>query len=141
MMNRLRLLVGLAIVASHQMIEAQEVTRPFNAKNLSDWGGNPAFWSVEDGAITGRTTATNPLKHNTFLVWRGGTLENFELRLKFRIVANNDRGFANSGIQYRSRLVDSVAWIVAGYQADLDLPGQNTGALHEERGRGSLGKP
>src|SRR5437868_3967191 len=27
----------------------------FDGKNLEGWDGNPKFWSVEDGAITGQT--------------------------------------------------------------------------------------
>ena len=29
----------------------------FNGKDLSGWNGNPKLWSVQDGAITGQTTA------------------------------------------------------------------------------------
>src|SRR5688500_7142001 len=68
----------------------------FNGKNLGKWDGDPRFWSVEDGAITGRTTAQNPAERNTFLVWRGGEVRDFELRLRVLISGEN-----NSGIQYR----------------------------------------
>ena len=118
-----------------------EFTDLWNGKDLSQWQGSRDFWSVRDGAITGRTTAAHPATGNTFLVWKGGSVENFELRLKVRIVADNARGWANSGIQYRSRLVDSANWVVAGYQADLDADGTYTGGLYEERGRGILAAP
>src|SRR6185503_10727999 len=78
----------------------------FNGKDLSGWDGNPKFWSVKEGAITGQTTADNKTPSNTFLVWRNGTLDDFELRVSFRIVPNNTKGFANSGIQYRSKESD-----------------------------------
>jgi quinoprotein glucose dehydrogenase len=120
---------------------AQVFAELFNGNDLAGWSGDAAVWSVQDGAITGRTTGANALRSNTFLVWNGGPLGNFELRLKFRISAENQRGWANSGIQYRSRLVDSTSFVVAGYQADMDLPGDYTGALYEERGRGILAKP
>src|SRR2546427_6233950 len=120
---------------------ATEFQDLFNGKDLAHWDGDPALWSVQDGAITGRTTAAHLAQHNTFLVWNGGELRNFELRLKFRIVADNERGAANSGIQYRSRLVDSGGWVVAGYQADLDGAGSYVGGLYEERGRGILARP
>src|SRR2546428_4659426 len=74
----------------------------FNGTDLSGWDGNPKLWSVQDGAITGQTTAENPAKGNTFLIWTNGIVSDFELRCSFKIVANNDQGFANSGIQYRS---------------------------------------
>src|SRR6266550_1752206 len=118
-----------------------EFTDLWNGKDLSQWQGSRDFWSVRDGAITGRTTAAHPASGNTFLVWKGGSVENFELRLKVRIVADNARGWANSGIQYRSRLVDSANWVVAGYQADLDADGTYTGGMYEERGRGTLAAP
>ena len=84
----------------------------FNGRTLDGWDGNPKFWSVEDGAITGRTTKENPTKGNTFLIWRQGPVDDFVLRLKYKIVGGN------SGIQYRSREVDS--WVVAGYQGDFE---------------------
>ena len=104
----------------------------FDGKTLKGWDGNRDFWSVKDGAITGITTAENPTKGNTFIVWRGGEVADFELRLQFRI-----RG-GNSGVQYRSKEVDK--WVISGYQADFDGPGGWTGTLYEERGRGVLAK-
>jgi quinoprotein glucose dehydrogenase len=136
-------LLSIMLVAGVATLQAQSAGGAplFNGKDLSGWAGDPAFWSVQDGAITGRTTTAHPASANTFLVWKGGAVENFELHLKFRIVANNPRGWANSGVQYRSRLLDSATWVVGGYQADLDLPGDYVGALYEERGRGILAKP
>jgi hypothetical protein len=102
----------------------------FNGQDLSGWEGNPQLWSVREGAITGATTADRPLKENTFLIWRAGTVENFELRLKYRLQGGN------SGIQYRSR--DQGNWVVGGYQADIEAGTNFTGILYEERGRGIL---
>jgi len=106
----------------------------FNGKDLSGWKGNPDLWSVEDGAITGRTKAEPKLTHNTFLVWQGGEVADFELRLKYRIVKGN------SGIQYRSRVIDQGAFgpIVSGYQADFEAGTKYSGILYEEKGRGIL---
>src|SRR5687767_14612132 len=75
----------------------------FNGNDLSGWDGNPKFWSVKDGLVTGQTTADNPTQGNTFLIWRDGTVEDFELRLSYRIVGGN------SGIQYRSK--DLGSWV------------------------------
>ena len=62
---------------------ADDGLRPlFNGKDLSGWDGNPELWSVEDGAITGKTTGPEQLAYNQFLIWRGGDLKNFELRAK-----------------------------------------------------------
>jgi hypothetical protein len=104
----------------------------FDGKTLEGWDGNPKFWSVQDGAITGQTTSDNPTKGNTFVIWRGGTTEDFELRLKFRIIGGN------SGIQYRSQ--DRGNWVVGGYQADVDSSDTFSGILYDERGRGILAK-
>ena len=54
----------------------------FNGKDLEGWDGNPIHWSVEDGAIVGVNTKENPTKGNTFLIWKGGNLKNFDLTLE-----------------------------------------------------------
>lgn len=113
----------------------------FNGKDLSGWEGNPGFWSVRDGAITGQSTATKVVEANTFLVWKGGEPANFELRLKFRLTAQNPKGWGNSGVQYRSKVMDAAKFVVGGYQADIDSPFRYTGMLYEERGRGILMNP
>ena len=88
---------------------------------------------MKDGAIVGQTTAENPLKGNTFLIWTNGTTADFELRCSYRITPNNDKGFANSGIQYRSKVLDPAGWVVGGYQADFEAGATYSGILYEER--------
>jgi hypothetical protein len=104
----------------------------FDGKSLDGWDGNPKFWSVQDGVITGQTTAENPTPGNTFLIWRKGKVADFELLVDFRIEGGN------SGIQYRSK--DLGDWVVGGYQADIDSTNVYTGITYEERGRGILAK-
>ena len=108
----------------------------FTGTDLTGWDGNPKFWSVKDGTIIGQTTAENPTKGNTFLIWKAGTVENFELRLSFKIVPNGNKGFGNSGIQYRSK--DKGNWVINGYQADFEAGTTYSGILYEEGGRGIL---
>jgi hypothetical protein len=110
----------------------------FNGKDLTGWDGNPKLWSVKDAAITGQTTAENPAKGNTFLIWTNGTVSDFELRCFFRLVPGDSKGFANSGIQYRSKVVDPSYWVVGGYQADMEAGPNYTGILYEERFRGIM---
>lgn len=105
-----------------------------NGRDLTGWDGNPDLWSVKDGAIMGKTTDANPIKVNTFLIWTNGVTTDFELRCSFRITANNDKNFANSGIQYRSKVLDPKQWIVGGYQADMEAGESYTGILYDERG-------
>ena len=111
---------------------ADEPQSLFNGRDLSGWEGDPEVWSVEDGAIVGRTSADAPIKNNTFLIWKDGELGDFRLKLEYRI----DGG--NSGVQYRSKVVDPEKWIVGGYQADIDSSPRYTGILYDERGRGIL---
>jgi hypothetical protein len=100
---------------------------------MKGWDGDPAFWRAENGALVGRTTPENPLKQNTFLIWRGGKPADFELKLEFRMSATN------SGIQIRSVQVpagpDVGKWVMKGYQADIDFANNYTGQIYEERGR------
>lgn len=104
----------------------------FDGKTLKGWDGDPAFWRVENGALTGQTTAAKQPEQNTFLIWRGGAPADFELKCDFRLT-----GF-NSGIQYRSSEVPGIKWAMKGYQADMDGEQQYTGQIYEERGRGFL---
>lgn len=122
------LLAGLTFQAS--AADSDGFVSLFNGKDLEGWDGNPRFWSVRDGAITGQTTAENPTRGNTFIIWRGGTVGDFELRLQYKIVGGN------SGIQYRSK--DLGNWVVGGYQGDFEAGNTYSGILYEEKGRGIL---
>jgi hypothetical protein len=104
----------------------------FNGQDLTGWRGDKAFWSVQDGALTAKTTPENLLKYNTFLIWEGGQPADFELRAKFKIVGGN------SGIQYRSKVVDEARFVVSGYQGDIDSTPRYSGILYEEKARGIL---
>jgi hypothetical protein len=107
----------------------------FNGKDLRGWDGNPDLWSVEDGCITGRTKGPDHLAYNQFLIWRGGTLKNFELRAKIKQSGNN------SGIQYRSKELPEIGkWSIGGYQCDVHPTAENNAMLYDERGRGILAK-
>ena len=105
----------------------------FDGQSLAGWEGDPAIWRVEDGAIVGQTTAENPLTKNTFLVWRQGLVDDFELAVTYRLTGGN------SGVQYRSREMKDVGeFVVGGYQADFEAGPKYSGILYEERGRGIL---
>ena len=112
--------------------ESEEGFKPlFNGKDLTGWDGNPKFWSVQDGFITGKTTKENPAGGNTFLIWRDGVVDDFELRFSYRAMPGDDKGFCNSGVQYRSK--DFGNWVVGGYQADIEAGDTYSGILYEER--------
>ncbi len=123
------LVLGFALCVS--AVSAEE-TSLFDGKSLEGWRGQAELWTVEDGAIVGRTSASDPIKTNTFLIYDGETPSDFELRLRYRIESGN------SGVQYRSRVVDEDKFIVGGYQADIEVTNHYTGINYEERGRGIL---
>jgi len=112
--------------------EAEGFKSIFDGKSLDCWDGNPKFWRVEDGTITGETTRENPTSGNTFLIWRRGELDDFELKLEYKIVGGN------SGIQYRSFEAPKEKWVVGGYQADIDSGDTYSGINYGERFRGIL---
>ena len=120
-------LLALLALASTALAEDKNL---FNGKDLTGWKGLD-FWSVEDGCITGRTTKEKPTKGNTFLVYQDEVAD-FELTFKYKIIGGN------SGVQYRSKLTDEKAFVVAGYQADFEAGKTHSGILYEERGRGIL---
>ena len=104
----------------------------FDGKTLKGWNGDPKFWSVKDGAITGKTTKESPTKGNTFIIWEGKT-GNFDLRLDYKIIGGN------SGIQYRSFKADGPdEWRIGGYQADFEAGDTFSGICYGERFRGIL---
>lgn len=104
----------------------------FDGKTLDGWDGDPRFWSVRDGAITGETTAENPTPGNTFLIWRGSEVADFELKAEFKMIGHN------SGIQYRSRELLDQKWVLAGYQGDFEAGDTYSGINYDEKGRGIL---
>jgi hypothetical protein len=102
----------------------------FDGKTLAGWDGDTTFWRAENGEIVGETTPEKVVKENNFLIWRGGKVKDFELKVEFRINGTN------SGIQYRSTELPEVGkWVLKGYQADIDFGGQFVGNIHDERGR------
>jgi Domain of Unknown Function (DUF1080) len=108
----------------------------FDGATLKGWDGDLSFWRAENGEIVGESTEQNPLKQNTFLIWRGGEPADFELKVEFRMNSTN------SGVQIRSVQLppggDVGKWVLKGYQADIDFANQYTGQIYEERGRGFL---
>lgn len=136
---KLRLLLPFLALVSVSA-QAADPVKIFNGKDLTGWEGNKDLWSVQDGTITGITPPdpADPkkgiIKHNTFLVWKGGTVGDFELTFKYRI----EKG--NSGVQYRSKELAAGDFgpILTGYQADFEAGTKYSGILYEEKGRGIL---
>ena len=103
-------LVGwLAAQKTQKTVAATEpdFTSIFNGMDLTGWEGDDKAWTVRNGAIqsTGGKTKKN------WLIWRGGELRNFELRLSFKFTKGN------SGVQVRSKEI--AKWQVRGYQVEI----------------------
>jgi len=131
----LLLVAGFAFTISPANVNSQEDGfKPiFDGKTLDGWRGKKGFWKVQDGMIVGETTPEKPLKQNTFLVWQGGDLGDFELRFKYRISGEG----ANSGVQFRC--TQRKDGHLVGYQADIDRAGQWLGIIYDEAtGRGAV---
>ncbi len=136
-MKRTTALGAFLLFAFAPFLAAQEDGfRPlFNGKDLTGWDGNPELWSVEDGAIVGKTTGPEQLKYNQFLIWRGGKVKNFILKVKIKQSGNN------SGIQYRSvELPKNGKWSVGGYQCDVHPNAPYNAMIYHERFRGIIVK-
>ncbi|TWU62150.1 Soluble aldose sugar dehydrogenase YliI precursor [Crateriforma conspicua] len=142
-------MTALLVVAPMAAADEPSDTEPFHSlfdgQTLDGWEGDGRFWRVEDGAIVGQTTTEVAAEQNTFLIYRGGSFSDFELRLSYQV-----QGY-NSGVQYRS--VDEGDYVVSGYQCDFEAqwhpvkgkPGaapvdQFTGMFFEEKGRMFLGQ-
>ena len=115
--------------AKEKETEAQKL---FNGTSLEGWAGDESLWSVKDGVIVGQTSAENPIKNNSFLIWQGGEVADFELRFNYKMNGGN------SGVQIRSKVVEGFR--VHGYQADFDAGNAYTGIWYDEGGRGILVK-
>ena len=67
-------------IAEHWAVGESTIQEPvasgeislFDGTTLNGWSGDPRYWTVENGAITGTTTAEQPLDANSFLIWRDG---------------------------------------------------------------------
>ncbi len=108
--------------------------RLFDGNTLDGWSGAPGFWRVEEGHIVGETTEDHPTEVNTFLIWEGGDVEDFELMFRYRL----DSERANTGVQIRSERFDGHR--VRGYQPDIASDDWISGICYEEGGRGILAR-
>jgi hypothetical protein len=96
-------------------------TSIFDGKTLAGWDGDPMFWRVDNGVIVAESSPEKVVGQqypgNSFLIWRNGTLRDFELKIESRFTA----AAGNSGIQVRARMAnpETRPWGIAGYQIDM----------------------
>ncbi len=108
----------------------------FDGKSLSGWEGDPTYWRVENGNLVGEVTPATILDRNSFIIWKNGITKDFEFKADYRISEDG-----NSGINYRSQIVDGVSYALVGYQCDIDGKNWFTGMNYEERKRTTLANP
>ena len=137
-MNRIFASLCVLVLFVSAVCRAQDWEPIFNGKDLTGWEGS-AHWSAKDGIISGTITSETLIKTKTFLIWKAGTVDNFDLKCKFRM----DGG--NSGIQYRSVHLAKdkadpyiVMWIPGRHGRHCCLhrhPVRRTGSQHPRGGR------
>lgn len=114
--------------------DAEGFVSIFDGKTLDGWETpDLAHWSVEDGAITGTISEKFPLTANQYLVWKGGEVRDFELKLTHRLTGTPG---INGGFQFRSLLLSDHD--VAGYQVDNNHDTPWLVRLYDEFGRHDL---
>jgi hypothetical protein len=117
----------LFVAPTARSLLAAEFQSIFDGRSLEGWKAlDMSYWSVRDGAITGQSTPENPCSSNQFMVWQGGDVSDFELKLKFRVTGNS----GNSGVQFRSVLKPNG--LAVGYQADILQSGPYLGGVCDE---------
>jgi hypothetical protein len=116
-----------AVAISAAPIDSEFVSL-FNGRDLTDWSGDPAVWSVRGDVIRGSVSRPSTAQPSC-LFWRGGALQDFELRFSFRLVSGN------AGVYFRASAVAGFG--AGGYQFDIlpDRPGNllETGADRTRR--------
>ncbi len=128
---------GLPLLASVAVVAAGDeegFKTIFDGRTFTGWQApDMSYWSIEDGAITGKITKEHPCTVNQYIVWQGGELADFELKLRSRV---NGEGGINNGFQFRSRLLPDGD--IAGYQVDNNLKTDWLVRLYDEFGRHTL---
>lgn len=126
-MTKIQTAIAFLFCFAAAPVVADEFQSIFDGETLNGWQAmEMSYWSVRDGAITGESTPENPCTSNQFLVWQGGDVSDFELKLKFRVKGNG----CNSGVQFRSKI--KANGLAVGYQADIYQGGPYLGGVCDE---------
>ncbi|MBT8038557.1 MAG: DUF1080 domain-containing protein [Verrucomicrobiae bacterium] len=112
-------------------VKIEGAEKLFNGKDLSGWKGNTDLWSVKDGVIHGSTHG-HKIKGNTFLILDADDVEDFHLVYEARCQGNN------SGVMYRSLVLDQKTFVMKGYQCDLHPKPPYLAMIYGEKERGII---
>jgi len=115
--------------APYDFDEHKGFTQIFDGKSLSGWDADASIWRVEDGVMVGETYEGKP-RGNNYIVYRGATARDFDLKLRMKI----EKG-GGGGIQYRSKTGEpwsrpqpkgqppyDLRFMMTGPQADFWFP-------------------
>jgi len=125
MRKKLGQAISVMLFAAVTAAQEEAFSPIFDGRSLRGWAGDPAVWSVQDGALMGSTHGVD-LKGNTFLIHEE-LFGDFELRLQVRMEGSN-----NGGVQYRSRVLPKREFGVAGYQCDVHPKPEYAAMLYGE---------
>jgi hypothetical protein len=129
----LMILIFITLSASGQSFEKTKSI--FDGKTLEGWKALPeknlSLWKVQDSVIVGGD-GIHKITDNNYL-YTTDHFEDFELRCLFRLSGDAETGLINSGIQYRSQIIDGN---MVGYQADIG--NGYWGDIYDEHRRGKL---
>jgi sucrose-6-phosphate hydrolase SacC (GH32 family) len=127
--------IGLLALFALAAVAQDDGFKPiFDGKTFEGWkAADMSFWSIEDGALTAKITKEHPLPANLYLIWQGGELADFELKLKSRVFGSPR---INNGFQFRSKELTNHD--IMGYQMDNNLDTPWLVRLYEEHGRHTL---
>jgi hypothetical protein len=134
-MTHLAALLLIMMVGSFPATAEKDWKSLFNGKNLKGWESKngKAIFTVENGAIVGRTVANEP---NSFLCTKR---EYKDFVLEFEFFGSPTM---NSGVMFRAlSTADYKDYRVHGYQCELEDEGQDrdwSGGIYDEARRGWL---
>lgn len=133
-----KILLFFVLIISSLSASGQEfrnTTSLFDGVSMKGWKifpeKNQALWTVRDSLLVGGD-GIQKIAENNYL-YTEDHFGDFELRCLFRLSGDSDTGLINSGIQYRSQIVDGN---MVGYQADIG--NGYWGDIYDEHRRGKL---
>ncbi len=114
----------------------------FNGRDLNGWRGVEGLWKWQDGELVGTARLNGKTLSDNSALCSIKKYQNFELLFEVKLESyssvGRDSKALNSGIQFRSSVVDQTSFKVAGPQADIGgkywggLWGEaTTGMMHE----------
>lgn len=129
------ILLSFLFMACHNTAPDSQVTQPlFNGKTFAGWEGNKDMWRIEKGAFVGGSLQSD-IPNNEFLCTQM-QFEDFELRLKAKMVFASREAVSNGGIQFRTKRIPNHHEVI-GYQCDMgeNQEGPLWGFLYDESRR------